>query len=131
MSLQGTTITERVVDAIRQAGVTNKSELARQIGCSYRLLHAWMTGEKRPGRKHLPALADALGVTIEELLGVADGQDPPFSAWTAFESTAEGQGMSDGERRALQSLAWPPGRAPTVASYQIALAALRSTVPRT
>lgn len=69
-------------------------------------------------------------MTLEELLGVAAGQSPPFESWQAFLSTPEGQTTTEDERRTLQAIPWPPGREPTVASYQIALASLRTTTAR-
>lgn len=69
-------------------------------------------------------------MTLEEILGVAVGQDPPWEAWPAFIATPEGESMAPGERRSLQAMVWPPGREPTVASYQIALASLRATKER-
>lgn len=125
----GGDIGERISDAIERSGLS-KSEVGRRIGTKYRVVHTWTTGTKVPGGDYLHKLAQVLGVSIDELLGVAHGQDPPFAAWSEFLATTEGGSMTEGERRTLQSMAWPPGRAPTVAAYQIALAAVRATQPR-
>lgn len=114
---------------MRMSGVT-KAELARRVGCNWRQVHSWVTGEKAPSADSLRKIAEALPVTLEELLGVATGQAPPFAAWDAFLATDEGAVMADDERRTLQAIPWPPGREPTVASYQIALASLRATKAR-
>lgn len=128
-ALEGATVAERVAAALRQSGLT-KAELARRVEKPWRLVHAWVTGEKTPNSDSLRSLAEALDVTVDELLGIADGQDPPFEAWEAFLRTPDGESMTPGERRALQSIAWPPGREPTIASYHIALAAMRATQSR-
>lgn len=129
-ALRGSTLGERLADAIRRYVDDNKSEFARRVGKDRRLVHSWLDDEKRPDADSLRLIAETLPVTLEELLGVATGQAPPFPAWVDFLATPEGLAMTPGERRALQSIAWPPGRAPTVASYQIALAAMRTTLAR-
>lgn len=37
---------------------------------------------------------------------------------------------TEGERRALQSFAWPPGKEPTISSYLLALQTVRSAQER-
>jgi hypothetical protein len=64
-----------------------------------------------------------LDVTLEELLGVADGQDPPFAAWRPFIETHSE--ITSDERKALQCFAWPSGTAPSVAAYEVLLTAIR------
>lgn len=129
-SVRGATIGERISTSRGRRGWT-KAELARRIGKSWRLLHKWESGEQSPDRESLQLLAGVLGVTIEELLGVAAGQDPPFASWPEFVASPPGSEMTPDERRALQSFAWPQGTEPTVSGYVMVLAALRSgTRPR-
>lgn len=128
-SVRGASIGDRIRSARERAGL-NKSELAAQAGVTYRMVHAWETGEKDPSAESLRRMSGVLAVSIEELLGVAEGQDPPFAAWTEFVKTPQGQSMTTEERRMLQSIAWPAGQQPTVAAYMVALSAARATVPR-
>lgn len=128
-SPRGASIAERLVEALRLAGMT-KAELARRLGVRWPTVHDWTTGKSTPRPEHLRSIAEVLPVTLEELMGVAAGQDPPFAAWAAFLATAEGAAITPDERRTLQAIPWPPGREPTVASYQIALASLRTTTTR-
>lgn len=107
-----------------------QAEIARRCGVSWQAAHGWVTDASAPKVEHLRRIAGECGVTLDELLGVAAGQDPPFLAWAEFIATPEGASIDAGERRALQSLAWPPGREPTVASYLIALQAVRSSRQR-
>lgn len=128
--IQGVTIGQRISAARELRGWT-KAELARRLGKSWRLLHKWETDEQPPERDSLKLLSGVLGVSIEELLGVAEWQDPPFVAWGDFRAAPPGSEMTDDERRALQSFAWPRGTEPTVSGYVMLLSALRAgTKPR-
>jgi transcriptional regulator with XRE-family HTH domain len=120
----GASIGERIARARDRKGWT-KADLARETGKGWRAVHKWETGEVQPDRESIRLLAQVLAVTIEELLGVAVGQDPPFAAWKEFLATSEGASMNDGERRMMQALPWPPGREPTLAGYLMMLAAVR------
>lgn len=127
----GVTIGARV-SALAKARGLSKSELARRLKTSYRMVHKWTSGAQLPERESLLKLAGVLGVTIEELLGVAAGQDPPFEAWGEFLASDQGVTITPDERRALQVIPWPPGQEPTITGYLMMLAALRSgTRPRT
>lgn len=128
-TVRGTAVGDRIEAARLRSGMT-KSEVGRATGKGYRKIQAWITGESEPRGEHLALLAEVLGVTADELLGIADGQEPPFAAWAEFLETEQGRSVTADERRALAGLPWPAGTQPTVASYQIALAAVRSTVPR-
>lgn len=90
----------------------------------------WVLGRSVPTGERAAALARVLGMTLDELLGVAAGQDPPFAAWREFLASPEGQSMTPGERRTLQAIAWPPGTEPTTAAYAVVLAGVRLTRPR-
>ena len=43
--------------------------LAQRVGVSQSLVRWWRLGERSITAKHLPAVAEALGVTVEELIG--------------------------------------------------------------
>jgi len=87
-----------------------------------------MIGKSTPSPGNLRAVAKELDVSIDELLGVAAGQEPPFESWRAFLVTAEAQGLTEDERMHLQSLYFPGARRPTVMTYMLSLAAYRSSV---
>ncbi len=56
---------------LRKAAGYTQQELAQEVGVSRRMI-AYYEGEtERPPTTLLPALADALGITTDELLGVA------------------------------------------------------------
>lgn len=122
----GGTVGERIRAAIRRAGISQK-ELADRIGTTPAQISKWVHGARVPDRGSLRRIAEALPVTIDELVGVLEGQDPPFPAWAEFLETDEGRTLTPQERRSLQVMAWPEGREPAVMSYALALTALRST----
>lgn len=109
-----------------------KAHLAERVGVTWGTVNNWTRDEVVPGGDNLRRIAEVTGVTLDELLGVATGQEPPFPAWKRFLDQLESEGieMSADQRRALASIAWPPGEEPTVASYQAMLAGLRTTKPR-
>lgn len=127
--VSGGTYGERIAAALARAGRT-KSWLAKEIGVGWQTVHAWTTGKHQPDGNNIEAAAKALEMTPAELLGVLRGQEPPFEAWAAFLETPDAQSMTEDHRIALAAIPWPPGSQPTVASYQVALTALRTTVPR-
>jgi transcriptional regulator with XRE-family HTH domain len=129
-TLPGHTIGERINAALLRAGVS-QAELARRIGKSAPNVNRWARGSKEPEPGSLVLIAGALGVTVDELLGVAEGQEPPFAAWREFLATPEGASITAAESRALRTIAWQPGHEPTVAGYLMMLAGLRGgTRPR-
>lgn len=66
-------------------------ELARQIGEDHSNVRYWETSGNPPRSDVLPAMAQALGVTVEELLGVPKsrrGTAPSSRTGRAFEAVA-------------------------------------------
>lgn len=110
----------------------SKAELIRRLDLDRSAtLHDWVADKYEPRAGHLRRLATVLEMTLEELLGVAEGQRPPFEAWDQFLETPEGKSATPEELRTLGAIFWPPGREPTVFGYQMHLAALRGgTKPR-
>jgi hypothetical protein len=70
-------------------------------------------------------IAEYLGMTVDELLGVAAGQEPRRAAWLTFLGTAEGAAMTAEERRQLAVMPWLE-REPSVLTYQMMLVAIRT-----
>lgn len=121
----GATLGERIDLACRLAGVST-TDLAKTAGVTWAAAKRWRKGTATPKANHLGVIAGVCGVTVEELLGVMDGQDPPFAAWDEFvaQVARDGVPLSSDERRALQSILWPDGTEPTVTTYQMARAML-------
>lgn len=113
----GGTYGERIAAALTRAGRT-KQWLAKEIGVQWQTVHSWTVNQHQPDGANIAKAAEALHMSPGELLGILDGQEPPFEAWRAFLETADGKGVSPDERRALAGIPWPRGKQPTVASYQ-------------
>lgn len=126
-------IGRRIAEARKRLGLT-KSGLGRAVGrkgkSAYRIVKKWEEEGQHPDPDSLARLTEVLGVTIEELMGVAAGQEPPFPAWGVFlaELVAEGDALSDDEARGLKSMVWPNGEVPTPRSYWALLSMLRTTL---
>ena len=124
--IQGDTFGERLLDAIEKSGHT-RSDLAKDIRKSWNHIHLWCTDKVLPKSDSLKDIAEALGVSLNELLGLNLEEDPPLESWREFLLTEEGQGLSETERLALVHLWWPSHLGdPTVFSYQLALQAIRA-----
>jgi len=77
--------------ALREAAGLSMRELARQIGEDHSNVRYWETSGNPPRSDVLPAMAQALGVTVEELLGVPKsrrGTAPSSRTGRAFEAVA-------------------------------------------
>ena len=64
-------------------------------------------------------------MTVDELLGVAAGQEPNRAAWLTFLGTPEGSSMTAEERRQLAIVPWLQHE-PSVLTYQMMLVAIRT-----
>jgi len=127
--LRGRTVGERIGDALEQSGLS-KSEAGRRITGrpdGYLYLHRWIQGNGPQDKEHLRKLAEVLGVTLDELLGVAVGQAPPYAAWEPFVAMCVqlGTPLSEEEWKSLASVRWLPDSEPSVETYLALRAVLR------
>lgn len=123
---------ERIDEAARRAGVST-TQLAKAAGVTWAAAKRWRQDPPKgsiPQPENMAAIAEVCGVTIEEIMGVAAGQAPPFPAWERFLDTPTGRELAPAHRRTLAALPWPPGQQPTVAAYLMAAEALRLLEPR-
>lgn len=61
------TVGQRLRNARLDAGLTLVA-LGRALGVKYQQVQAWESGRRNPGRKHVTALADVLGLETKDLL---------------------------------------------------------------
>lgn len=121
------------ITRLREARGWSQTDLANRVWPGrqkprYRTVHRWETEGVVPSTPLLRRLAEVFGVTIEELLGVASGQEPPFAAWKAFTESARGQRMTEEQRRTLAGIPWI-GMEPTVEAYAVLLSGLELARP--
>ena len=57
-----------------QAGLTMQ-QLADRINVRYLSIYRWETGKRSPALVHVVAIAEALGMSLPELLGIADEEE--------------------------------------------------------
>lgn len=92
--LEGSANWERIDAAVRKAGLTT-TELAKRTGVTFAAAARWRKPKGKGGSEasgeHLRAIAEACGVTVDQLLRVYDGYDPPFASWLAFKGTQNRQ----------------------------------------
>lgn len=66
---------ERLANLRKAQGLT-QVQLADMLGVSQQAITAYESGQRRVPISALPALADALGTSIEDVLGVASKRNP-------------------------------------------------------
>jgi transcriptional regulator with XRE-family HTH domain len=103
--------------------------LARAARVEWQTAQTWTQGTRVPTMKSATKMAGALGISVQELLGVSAGAEPTNGAWRTFLDTPEGRSMTPEERRAVGRFLPPDGRSPSVLMYQFALVAARACGP--
>lgn len=130
---QVTYVAERIRDAMQRRGWTDDlgkpdvRRLADAMGVRWQTAQYWVEAKNKqlPRPHNLRRIAEALGMTLEQLIGAATGREPETEAWRAFAESDLGASMTQGERQALASMLWPNGD-PDVAAYRMVLMTLRS-----
>lgn len=120
----GKTLGQRILAAAQRAGVS-KSALGERVGRDYQTINNWTKGKTNPNADDIRRVSEVTGVTLEELLGVASGQEPDTDEWRAFCDLEIAKTLTADERRTLSGIPWI-GLTPTVESYLMALAAVRA-----
>lgn len=100
--------------------------LADAIECRWQTAQEWVLGETVPGPRYQGKLATVLGVTLDDLAGIALGHEPTSLAWREFLESSEGRTMTAEERPHVARLTLPDGREPTALSYAMQLATIRT-----
>jgi transcriptional regulator with XRE-family HTH domain len=77
----------RTIKTAREAINLSQDQLAEKIGVTRAAVSAWENGDYAPGRKRHRKLADALGITVLELLsGKLPAPDKPSGTLIAIQS---------------------------------------------
>lgn len=71
-------------------------------------------------------------MSVDELLGMAEGQEPPFAAWREFlEKLKErSDALTKRERRKLVMMDFEEDEEPTVTTYELQLTTFRTTLQK-
>jgi transcriptional regulator with XRE-family HTH domain len=120
----GNTLGARIVAALQRAGI-GKTALAQRIDRGYQTVNNWTKNKTVPSAEDVRKIAEATGVNVEELLGIAAGQEPTFPAWLEFVKLDMVAALTVEERRTLAGIPWF-GHEPTIESYLMALAAVKA-----
>lgn len=70
------TLSDRIRDARKAAGITSQKKLADKVGVSERTVKRWEAGKNLPEEHHRRSLARVLGGTADEWLGVREPVRP-------------------------------------------------------
>lgn len=114
---------ERVREARRRQG-WSQGELSRRTGLRPETISRLETGKHGVGSDSASAIADATGVTIDWLLH-GDGGATPGAEDVLEAFLSEAPGVTDDERRVMQSIDWGPFR-PSKITYSMVWGALRT-----
>jgi len=58
--------------ALRRRRFMTQTDLAKKVGVSMKTVQSWESGRSLPRLRHIPRLAEALGVPADELLEALD-----------------------------------------------------------
>lgn len=75
--------------ARRKAAGLSQEELAAAVGCTYQAVGAWERGDVLPTAERLPALAEALGCSIDDLYRKYEEKDPSTLLRSAQDDTVD------------------------------------------
>lgn len=115
------------IRAAREAAGLSRRELSIRINTAEHSIYRWEGGLHRPDTDNLFLIAQACGVTVDQLMGRASAQQDMHGVPGALESflaTTEGRTVSDAERVQLLTMPWD--KTPSELSFHYALQALRN-----
>lgn len=119
-SSEGTAMWERIDELAKRKNVTTQ-ELAEATGVTWAAAKRWRQpkdeGGSDPKGTQLRGIAGALGVTVDELLGVYDGAEPVGDAWARFKDTDTFRRLSEEERRRVATTFWTDEHEPTLSAW--------------
>lgn len=123
---------ERIDALAKQRNVTTQ-EIAEAAGVTWAAAKRWRqpkdAGGAVPRGQQLRGIAKALGVTVDELLRIYDGYEPPFDSWEAFKSSSAYERLSEEQRKRVAAHPWSDDETPTLASW-LALAEAHNAAQR-
>lgn len=111
---------ERIRDLQERKDVSS-TQLAKAADVTWHTAQRWALPPERggsvPEARQLPAIARELGVTIDELMRVYDGHEPPYESWQAFRETDTFRRLNERQRRLVAAHPWDDDEEPTLGSW--------------
>lgn len=123
MSAQGAPLGERVRQ-YREAIHYSLSDLARESGVSRSYLYQVESGESSPTQEKLLALANALGVTVPELLGL---QEEAVDVPDSLHAFAAEDNLPEGDVRMLARINYRGKRPTSIEGWRLLYMAIKTT----
>lgn len=93
---------------------------------SYLTIASWEKDKTKPSVDHLTLLGRVLEVDRRWFLSTDNASDEAFEKWL---ETPQGRNATAEERDAVRGFPIPEGRQPTLETYNLALGAIRMTLP--
>ena len=59
---------------LRRRRFLTQTELAKKVGVSLKTVQSWEGGRSQPRLRHIPPLAEVLGVSADDLLAAMEGK---------------------------------------------------------
>lgn len=111
---------ERIDGLAKRKGVTTQ-QLADATGVTWAAAKRWRQpkdeGGSVPKGHQIRGIAEALGVTVDELLRVYDGFEPAHESWSRFKTTETYRRLTDTERQRVAATYWDDGAEPTLSAW--------------
>lgn len=114
------TMWRRIDELATKKGVTTQ-QIAEATGVTWAAAKRWRQpkdeGGAEPRGGQLRGIAKVLGVTVDELLQVYDGEEPTGEAWGRFKATDTYRRLTEDERRRVASTFWTDDHEPTLSAW--------------
>lgn len=111
---------ERIDGLAKARGVTTQ-QLADAAGVTWTAAKRWRKpkaqGGSIPKGAQLRGISEALGVTVDELLRIYDGYEPPFDSWAAFKETSAYARLTPAQVQRVAATPWDDDAEPTLSSW--------------
>jgi transcriptional regulator with XRE-family HTH domain len=117
---EGPAMWERIDGLAKRKGITTQ-QIAEATGVTWAAAKRWRQpkdeGGAEPKGAQLRGIAEALGVTVDELLRVYDGYEPRGEAWLRFKATDTFRRLTSEEVKRVAATFWSDDHEPTLSAW--------------
>lgn len=111
---------ERIDELAKRKNVTTQ-QIADATGVTWAAAKRWRQpkdeGGAEPKGVQLRGIAEALGVTVDEILRVYDGFEPAGESWLRFKETDTFKRLTAEEHKRVAATFWSDDHEPTLGSW--------------